>query len=129
MEVHDGKRLQIIETALPMTGKAVRKGSSWLVEWANGDRQRILATEVAEKDGVLWVESAKKAELVGKIKRARIMIRKVKRDLKRGPKDTIKQFTLYGWRKYLSTLKKGLAKIDKKEKVHRFIEDRVCQRD
>lgn len=122
------KSTQIIDQSLPMTGKAVKKGRDYLVKWANGESQRLSGSMIKEKDGILWVENAKKAYLLGQIDRTRIMIKKGKRDLKRNPKDTIRRFSVYGWRKYLSTLKRALDKVDRQEKVHNFIKDRVCQK-
>ena len=122
------KSLQIIDKSLPMTGKAVKSGKYWLVKWANGTKQKLLVSVVKQKDRILWIESAKKAELSGRIREVEAAIAKVRRDLKGNPKDTVKKLTIYGWRKYLSTLKKALEKMDKQKKLHKFVEKRICQK-
>ena len=122
------KSTQIIDQSLPMTGKAVKKGRDYLIKWANGESQRLSETMIKEKDGIFWVENAKKAYLLGQIDRTRIMIKKGKSVLKRNPQVILRRFTVCGWRKYLSTLKRTLDKVDRQEKVHNFIRDRVCQK-
>ena len=122
------KALQIIDQSLPMTGKATRDGKHWIIKWANGTKQKLLVSVVKQKDGILWIESAKKAELSGQIREVEAAIAKVRRDLKRNPKDTVKKLTILGWRRYLSTLKKALSKIDKQKKLHDFVEARICQK-
>ena len=122
------KALQIIDISLPRTGKARAQGKNWVILWADGEKQKLLRSVVKLKDGILWVESAKKAELSGRIREVEVAIAKARRAMKRDPQDTIRKLTILGWSKYLSTLRKALKKLDKKDRLHKFVEARICQK-